>query len=75
MNLLDIKQHMMEVKMASLSSLSVRFHGDTELLRAMLAHWVRKGKLRQCMKTPRCGVSCGMCSAHTTEIYEWIDQS
>lgn len=72
MNLLDIKSHMMQVKMASLSSLCVYFNCDSGVLRDMLSHWVRKGKLRQCMKTPQCGVKCSQCSPLVTEIYEWV---
>lgn len=72
MNLLDIKHHMMQVRITSLSSLCVYFNGDAGVLRDMLAHWVRKGKIRQCMKTPQCGVKCGQCSPLLTEIYEWV---
>lgn len=72
MNLLDIKSHMMQVRMASLSSLCVYFNSDAEVLRGMLSHWVRKGKMRQCSKTPQCGVKCGKCSPLLTEIYEWV---
>ena len=72
MSLLDIKNYMMKVRMASLSSLCVYFNSEASVLRDMLAHWVRKGKMRQCMKTPRCGVKCGQCSVASTEIYEWV---
>ncbi len=63
---------MIQVKMASLSSLCVYFNRDPNVLRDMLSHWVRKGKVRQCMKTPKCGVKCNQCSIAATEIYEWV---
>jgi len=72
MNLLDIKHRMTEVKIASLSSLCVYFDCESAVLRNMLAHWVRKGKMIQCKKNPKCGVKCGACSPLTTEIYEWV---
>lgn len=72
MSLLEIKQYLMKVKMTSLSSLCVYFNADADLTRQMLGHWVRKGCVRQCQKTPACGSSCGKCSPLVTEIYEWV---
>lgn len=72
MSLLDIKNYLMQVKMASLSSLCVYFHCDQEVLRGMLAHWVRKGCVRQCLKTAACGTQCTQCPVSATEIYEWV---
>ncbi|MBX3708991.1 MAG: FeoC-like transcriptional regulator [Gammaproteobacteria bacterium] len=73
MSLLDIKQHMVTVKMASLSSLCRLFNADPDTLRCMLQHWVRKGKIRQCVKKPACGSTCFQCPSLTTEFYEWVD--
>ncbi|MCD6039200.1 MAG: hypothetical protein K0S27_600 [Gammaproteobacteria bacterium] len=72
MNLLDLKHYLMRVKMASLSSLCSYFNGDEELIRQMLRHWVRKGKVRQCKKAANCGVQCMQCRPSFTEIYEWV---
>jgi len=72
MSLLAIKQYLMKVKIASLATLSLYFNADPDTLRHMLKHWVRKGCVRQCMKTPACGTSCGKCSLLVTEIYEWV---
>lgn len=71
MSLLDIKNHMMKVKMASLSSICQLFKIEPDLLRHMLEHWVRKGKIRKCMKKPACGTKCMQCSPLVTELYEW----
>lgn len=73
MSLIDIKRYMMQVKVASLSSLSLVFNTDPETLRCMLSHWIRKGKVRQCLKTPACGSKCFKCPSATTEMYEWLD--
>lgn len=75
MSLIDIKNHMMNVKMSTLANLCSLFNVDPETLRCMLAHWIRKGKIRQCMKKPACGSQCFKCPSTTTEIYEWIDVS
>lgn len=72
MNLLEIKNYLMRVKIASLASLCTYFNCDSQLLRNMLGHWVRKGCVRQCLKTSACGTRCTQCPTAATEIYEWI---
>lgn len=72
MNLLEIKNYLMRVKIASLSSLCTYFNCDSDLLRGMLSHWIRKGCVRQCLKTANCGTKCVKCSPSVTEIYEWV---
>jgi putative ferrous iron transport protein C len=72
MSLVDLKQYLMKVRIASMSSISVYFNTEPDTLRHMLSHWVRKGCVRQCLKTPNCGSSCGKCSPLLTEIYEWV---
>lgn len=75
MSLLAIKGHMMQVKMASLSSLCTLFNVDAECMRCMLEHWVRKGKIKQCLKKPACGTKCFGCPAAVngaSEMYEWV---
>lgn len=72
MSLVDIKQHMMEVKMATLGSLCTQFKTDADTLRCMLQHWIRKGRMKQCVKTPACGSKCFKCPASAIELYEWV---
>lgn len=72
MSLLDIKQHLMKVRITSLSSICVYFNAEPDVLRDMLGHWMRKGCVRQCTKNPACTTSCGKCSSLVTEIYEWV---
>jgi hypothetical protein len=73
MSLLDIKQYMMRVRLASLSSLCSLFNQDADTLRCMLRHWINKGKVRQCMKQPACGSKCFKCAPSTIELYEWVE--
>jgi putative ferrous iron transport protein C len=73
MSLIAIKTHLMKIKLASLASLCAHFNNaDPDLLRTMLCHWVRKGKVRCIKKTPFCGQKCMKCDVTAIEIYEWI---
>jgi len=73
MSLIAIKQHMMQVKMATLGSLCTLFNAEPDTLRCLLQHWMRKGKIRQCLKKPACGSRCFKCADTLTEMYEWVD--
>jgi putative ferrous iron transport protein C len=72
MSLLEIKNYLMRVRIASLASLCAYFNCESEVLRGMLGHWIRKGCIRQGLKTAACGTKCGQCSVPVTEIYEWV---
>lgn len=71
MSLLALKQHLMCVRVATLGSLCRLFNAEPDTVRGMMTHWVRKGCVRQCLKTPACGSRCAQCPAADTEVYEW----
>lgn len=73
MSLIAIKQHLMKVKMATLSSLCLLFKAEPDTMRCLLKHWMAKGKVRQCVKKPACGSQCFKCPTDMTEIYEWVE--
>ena len=73
MSLVEIKNHMVKVRMATLGSLCQCFAADPDTMRCMLRHWIQKGKIRQCMKKPACGSKCFKCPSAFTELYEWIE--
>lgn len=73
MSLLAIKSYMQQVKTASLAGLCQIFNRDVETVRCLLSHWINKGKMRQCKKTPACGTSCTQCPVAMIEIYEWVN--
>lgn len=73
MGLLEIKSHMMKVRIASLSHLCVLFKTDAETLRCMLSHWISKGKIRKCFNKPACGTKCFKCPTASVEYYEWVE--
>ncbi len=71
MSLLAIKQYFLQVKVANLASICEYFKLSPELLRDMLGHWIRKGKIRRFNKTAACGKQCVKCDPGMIEIYEW----
>lgn len=73
MSLVDIKNHMMRVKITTLGSLCSLFNKDAETIRCMLSHWIRKGRVRQCQRQPECGSKCSKCPTAMTEMYEWVE--
>lgn len=72
MNLLALKEHMTHVRVASLAGLCAIFNTEPDNVRCMLSHWIRKGKIRKCLKQPDCGSKCNKCPAAVTELYEWV---
>lgn len=72
MGLIEIKQYLMQIKVASLAHLCQYFNCESDLLRSMLCHWERKGCVRKFAKTPACGGQCHKCDVAVTEIYEWV---
>ncbi|MEO8402429.1 MAG: FeoC-like transcriptional regulator [Gammaproteobacteria bacterium] len=73
MNLIEIKNYLMRVRIASLSSLCVYFNCDSDLLRCMLSHWTKKGCVRKFAKSEACGGACVKCGPQMMEIYEWLE--
>lgn len=73
MSLIALKQHMMAVKMTTLSHLCSHFNAEPETLRCLLSHWIAKGKIRPCRLKAACGTKCFNCPAAQTEMYEWCE--
>lgn len=73
MLLSDIKQHLKNQPRQTLLALSQRFQIETDIMRDMLAVLIRKGQIKQCTKTPRCGTKCHQCTTLVTEMYECVD--
>lgn len=74
MLLSDIKRHLQNKGQQSLLELSRTFNIQSAVVQDMLAVLIRKGQVRVCMKTPRCGTQCSQCSALVTQNYEWVNQ-
>ena len=71
MSLMAVKGYLQTTSGASLAELCYHFDYDPETLRAMLALWVHKGKVRCWKKTSQCGGACQRCALAETELYCW----
>ncbi len=71
MLLSDIKNYLKTQGQQNLAQLSHRFKVEPGVLKEMLALLERKGQVRLCMKTPKCGTQCSQCSVMVTQLYEW----
>lgn len=73
MSLIAIKNHLMKVKVATLSSLCSLFDAEPDTIRCLLSHLMQKGCVRQCVDKPACAKKCFGCQSVVTEMYEWIE--
>lgn len=73
MLLIQLKQHLQFKRLVSMLDMVKNFHVDPCVLRDMLQHWIRKGKVRQYSKTSLCGSKCIKCDPLTIEMYQWVE--
>lgn len=71
--LMELKDYLASRKEASVRDVAAHFDISPETARALLEHWVRKGKacrlsLKQCRQ---CALQCGK----SWEAYQWLDQT
>lgn len=69
----EVKRYMLERKVAPLQDIALHFDMEPDAVRGLLAHWVRKGKVRM-HKDDGCssGGCCGDCGVPAKEVYEWL---
>lgn len=72
MILTELKQYLSVRRRVPLADLVHRFDMEPDVLRPMLAHWIRKGKVRKEVMAGGCGTGCCKCDPDTLEVYEWI---
>jgi DeoR/GlpR family transcriptional regulator of sugar metabolism len=70
--LLELKAYLASRRQASVRDVAAHFNISPETARALLEHWVRKGKvarlsLEQCRQ---CALQCGK----SWEAYQWLDR-
>lgn len=71
--LLSIKKFLKEQKSANLQELSFYFCKHPDTMRYLLAHWIRKGKIRLVVKPKNCGIKCQACQPQFAEVYQWVE--
>ncbi|TJZ78919.1 FeoC-like transcriptional regulator [Chitiniphilus eburneus] len=69
----DIRQYLRERGQASLADLAARFDSDPEMVRGVIAHWIRKGKVTE-IGGGDCGKSCCACGTTASTAYRWQEQ-
>lgn len=70
MILSELKSYLVMRKRAPIQDLVSHFDSSPDAIRGMLAHFVRKGQVRQLEVDGMCG-GCQKCDAYNLEIYEW----
>jgi putative ferrous iron transport protein C len=69
--LTELKSYLIENKKAPLIDIAHHFDMAPDTVKGMLAHWIRKGKLRR-IEGNRCNKGCCQTSPANLEIYEWV---
>ncbi|MFV9990760.1 MAG: FeoC-like transcriptional regulator [Coxiella endosymbiont of Dermacentor nuttalli] len=72
--LLSLKSFLRERKTANLQELSLHFCKQPQIIRSMLEHWIKKGKICRLGRPADCETRCQICHSQFTEIYKWIDE-
>ena len=75
MTLIELKQHLQVVHIATLSGLCAIFKMEPASMQTMLDFWIRKGMLRQCDDPKTCEracVTCVQCGIKQQTYYEWV---
>jgi hypothetical protein len=72
MILSDLKRYLQERQEATLADMALHFRADPEVVRAMLAVWIGKGRIERCASSPACGTSCRLCDPGAGEVYRWV---
>ena len=73
MSLIEVKNYLQKVRLATVSHLAQFFQVKPQMVRCLLQHLVMTGKVRVCTKNPACGTKCGKCPKEMLEIYEWLE--
>ncbi|MFZ2727236.1 MAG: FeoC-like transcriptional regulator [Methylococcaceae bacterium] len=73
MILTELRDYLKQQHRVSLKDLMTHFNSDADTLRAMLAKWINKGKVKKLSLEANCGTSCCRCDSTLTELYEWLD--
>ena len=70
MTLSDIKKYLVDRQQATVMDIANHFYSQPEIVKDMLQHWLRKGKIEQ-LQTQGCS-GCNKCDGTAMEIYRWI---
>ena len=74
MILIELKKYLQSKPILTLEETARHFSVDPFVMKKMLGHWIRKGKLVQLANPPECGKSCQACDPKTAEEYQWMER-
>ncbi len=72
MILVELREYLIERKMAPLQDMAFHFNMEPETVRPMMDKWLSKGKVRFYDNNIGCSKGCCKCDPATIETYEWI---
>lgn len=72
MILLEVRNHIKQRKQVNLQALAAHFQCDSQIMRDMVGHWLRKGVICKAPKPTGCGVRCVACEPSVVEVYCWV---
>jgi hypothetical protein len=73
MILAELRSLLQTKKAMNLWQLTKCLQVEPDVMRDMLQHWIRKGKVQKCPSMPGCGSKCVKCSPMLSEIYQWVE--
>lgn len=73
MTLMELRGYVRGRPGATLADMVHHFQADPEIIRGMLAVWIRKGKVERRSASANCGSRCSQCDPASVELYFWND--
>lgn len=70
--LIAIKHYLSHKRTVNLKELSLHFKKQPDMMRLLLQHWIRKGKVKRAPNPVGCGTRCQSCLPGIAEVYEWV---
>jgi putative ferrous iron transport protein C len=72
MRLIELKQYLQQYSQVPVMDIAHHFDTEPEVVRGMLDHWVRKGKVRH-LQGVACQKGCCKTDPVNLEIYQWVE--
>lgn len=69
--LLALRDYLVQKQSANLQEIAWHFKQSPDMIRTLLAHWIRKGRVDRCDKPAGCGSRCQLCKPDVAEVYQW----
>jgi hypothetical protein len=71
--LIELKEYLVTHHRVCIADIAAHFAIPSETARALLEHWIRKGKVLRLDIAGQCQ-TCGSPCSERLEIYQWIDR-